>query len=234
MVFADNPALIEKCKSGNGKACKDYGNHLYSKKDLIGASKYYSLSCQLKYAAGCFNEAHLEETDLGNPDFAIHKYQDACNFGDKDGCNEFKRLRKLGFKPAPLTKDKKFSVVKTQSKCLENICKSEILNACESGVKGVEKFIKEKHSKYKMNVVCERLVSPEQPSDQHSLLQENFQKSVSFAYRKYCHTAVYGRVVSFKETNKTDPKKIEKWGNQICDDKLYAPDVKELYLRKMR
>ena len=229
---ANKHALELNCEKGDGKACKDYGNVLYKKKNLIGASKFYKKSCDLKFAAGCFNEAHLEEHDLRNPDFAINKYRQACDLGDKDGCTNFERLKMRGIKPAPPAKDNEFSLEKIKPVCQDAICKDEILNSCQNGVKRVEKYIKEKHSPYKMKLVCDRLIDPETPTDEHSQLQQNFSMSYSYGYRKYCETAVYGRVVSFKETNKTDPKKINGWKTKICNDTLIPPDKKELIMRK--
>jgi len=229
---AGKHALEQKCVKGDAKACKDFGNVLYEKKNIIGASKFYKKSCDMKFAAGCFNEAHLEEHDLRNPDFAINKYRQACAFGDKDGCKEFERLKTRGIKPAPLTKDNEFSITKNKPICQDAICKEEILNACKNGVKRVEKLIKEEHSAFKMKLVCKRLIDPETATDEHSKLQGNFGISYSYGYRKYCETAVYGRVVSFEETNKTDPKKIDEWKTKICNDTLIPPDKKELEMRK--
>lgn len=220
-----------KCTQQDGQACLRYGDLLYKKKNTIAASSFYKKACDLKVAMGCYKEGQVEENDLRNPDFAIHRYRQACDLGEKQGCPHFERLKNVGFKPAPSSKND-FSVVKTKPVCKDAICKEEILNACKMGVKKVEKFIKEKHSAYKMKVICDRLVEPKSPTDEHSQLQENFKMSYSYGYRKYCETAVYGRVVSFKETNETNPRKIDQWKKAICNDTLFPPDKEELKMRK--
>jgi TPR repeat protein len=220
-----------KCLEKDGEACLKYGELLYNKRSIIAASTYFKKACHLKVALGCFKDGQVEEHDLGNLDFAIHRYRIACDLGAKQSCRHFERLQNLGFKSAPSPVNE-FSVVKNMPVCKDAICKEEILNACKLGVKNVEKLIKEVHSKFKMGLICDRLINPKSPTDEHSQLQENFKLSYSYGYRKYCEIAVYGRVVSFKETNKTSPKKIDKWKKEICNDTSFPPDKKELNMRE--